>query len=373
MVITWPQALAWRLRRQLLDPVGRESVSGVVRRLVAVPSMDESLAELAVRARRIRSEEGELGRALADGSVIKAFAFRGAMHYLSPEDGGAYLALRAAGRQWELPSWQEYYRLSPTDWPAFREQVRAALAQGPLTVTELGKAVTAKRRFRHLRPLFPDGAGTLVKPLTWQGDMSLGPRRDGQHTFQLLDDNPRWAGIPDLDDAGRHAVAAYFRSYGPATSDHVHQWLGSGLSAGRKRIQGWLADLRDELVAVEVEGETAYVLRGDADELAGSRASTAVRLLPGHDQWVIGPGTKDPHVVPPRHRDPVTRKADLVVAGGVVSGTWAAKGDELRVTWFGDAGPVPQAALDAEARRIGGILGTSWELRVEISPGVSRA
>jgi hypothetical protein len=29
------------------------------------------------------------------------------MHYLSPEDGGIYLALRSAGRQWELPSWVE--------------------------------------------------------------------------------------------------------------------------------------------------------------------------------------------------------------------------------------------------------------------------
>ncbi|MDQ1614880.1 MAG: hypothetical protein QOJ60_819, partial [Actinomycetota bacterium] len=43
--------------------------------------------------------------------MIKAFAFRGSMHYLSPEDGGIYLALRSAGRQWELPGWVEYYRL----------------------------------------------------------------------------------------------------------------------------------------------------------------------------------------------------------------------------------------------------------------------
>ena len=44
--------------------------------------------------------------------MIKAFAFRGSMHYLSPEDGGIYLALRSAGRQWELPSWVDYYRLT---------------------------------------------------------------------------------------------------------------------------------------------------------------------------------------------------------------------------------------------------------------------
>src|SRR6476620_4330989 len=107
---TWAQALGWRLQRHLLDPVGSEPVADVVRRLGAVPSMDESLAELAVRTRRTTSSPGELAQALVDGTVIKAFAFRGSMHYLSPEDGGIYLALRCAGRQWELPSWVEYYR-----------------------------------------------------------------------------------------------------------------------------------------------------------------------------------------------------------------------------------------------------------------------
>ena len=239
MSISWSQALAWRMRRHLLEPIGSESAAGVVRRLGAVLAMDESLAELAVRARRIRSSRsGELAEARAEGRVIKTFAFRGATHYLSAEDGGAYLALRAASRMWELPSWQEYYDLKPTDWPAFREAVRESLADGPLTLDELGAAVTARQRFRHLRPVFDDGAGTLIKPLTWQGDMSFGTPRDGRHTFQRLEDNPHWAGIPELDDAGRHAVAAYFRTYGPATFDHVYYWLGDGLSAGRRAPPG---------------------------------------------------------------------------------------------------------------------------------------
>ena len=134
--VTWGQALAWRSQRHLLDPVGSEPVAAVVRRLGAVLAMDESLAELAVRTRRASSRSGELAKALADGTVIKAFAFRGSMHYLSPEEGGIYLALRTAGRQWELPSWVEYYRLTPEDWPDFRAAVREALADGPLTVPE---------------------------------------------------------------------------------------------------------------------------------------------------------------------------------------------------------------------------------------------
>ena len=363
--LTWAQALGWRMGRQLLDPVGSASVADVVRRLGAVPSMDEALAELAVRTRRTTSRPGELAAALAAGEVVKAFAFRGAVHYLSPEEGGVHLALRAAGRQWELPSWVEHYGLTPAQWPDFRAAVRDALADGPLTVVELGRALTRRRAYRHLRPVFDEGAHTLVKPLTWQGDMSIAAPRDGRLTFQRLDTNPRWGGIPDLDEAGPAAITHYVRTYGPTTPDHVHYWLGEGLSAGRKRLQRWWAELGDRLVAVDVEGATAYAWHEDVDALAAAVPSEAVRFLPGHDQWVIGPGTKDVHVTPASRRDLMTRKANPVVAGGVVRGTWARRGDELTVTWL-DERPRPDEAIQAEATRLGDLLGR--ELRVLAPP-----
>ena len=361
--VTWAQALAWRMERQLLDPVGSESASGVVGRLGAVLSMDESLAELAVRTRRTTSRPGELAKALAEGKVIKAFAFRGAVHYLSPEDGGIYLALRSAGRQWELPSWVEHYRLTASEWPDFRAAVRDALDGGPLTVAELGDVLTRRGAYRHLKPVFDEGAGTLVKPLTWQGDMSFGPPRDGQHTFQRLDTNPRWHGIPDVDDAGPRAIVAYLRTYGPATLDHVHYWLGDGLSAGRRRLDGWFSGLGDRLVAVDVDGTSAYVVREDLDALEAASPSEAVRFLPGHDQWVIGPGTKDVHVTPPARRDLMTRKANPVVVAGVVCGTWARTGDTLTVTWL-DERQRPDRPIEQETARLADILGRDLQLRL---------
>jgi hypothetical protein len=354
--ISWSTALAWRLRQQFLDPVGTEPVAGVVRRLGAVPAQHDDLAEFAIRVRRARSRPGEVARALAEGRIIKTFAFRGATHLLTPEDGGAYLALRAASRMWELPSWQSHYGLTPADWPAFREAVREALAAGPLTRAELGAAVTARPRFRHLAFAFADGAGTLLKPLAWQGEMSFGPPRDGRSTFQRLDRNPRWAGIPDLDEAGTRAVEAYFRAYGPAAPDRVHYWLGEGLGAGRKRIASWIAGLGDRLVAVDVGGDPAHILREDLDALAATPPSTAVRLLPGYDQWVLGPGTADAHVVPPARRAPISRQANIVVAGGVVAGTWSLAGDGVIVSWFPEAGPPPEERVAAEVARLATIL-----------------
>lgn len=359
--ITWGQALAWRLDRHLLDPVGSGSVADVVRRLGAVLAMDESLAELAINTRRTASRPGELAQALADGSVIKVFAFRGSMHYVSPADAGIYLALRAAGRQWELPSWVEFYKLAPADWPDFRGAVREALSDGPLTIAELGAALAKHRAYRHLKPVFDDGAGTLIKPLSWQGDLSFAPSRDGQRTFQRLDLNPRWAGIPDLDDAGPRAIKAYLRTYGPAPLENVHYWLGEGLSAGRKRLDGWFSGLRDELAEVDVEGTAAYVVSEDVDSLISAQPSGVVRFLPGHDQWVMGPGTKDEHITPASRRELVTRKANPVVVGGTVSGTWARKGDALTVRWL-DERPRPDSALREETERLAAIAGRDLNL-----------
>jgi hypothetical protein len=359
---TWAQALSWRMERQFLDPTAVASVADVISRLGAVLSMDESLAELAVRVRRTTSSPGELAVALAEGEVIKAFAFRGSMHYLSPEEGGIYLALRSAGRQWELPSWVRTYRLRASDWPDFRAAVREALSDGPLTVRELGRALARHRAYRHLEPVLEQGAGTLIKPLTWQGDVGIGAPRGGSLTLQRLDLNPRWAGIPDLEDAGPQAITAYLRAYGPATTEHLHYWLGEGLSAGRRRIDAWFQGLGDRLAAVEVDGTVAYLAREDIDALLSSTPSSAVRFLPGHDQWVMGPGTKDAQVTPPALRDLMTRKANPVIAGGVVSGTWAVRGHELVVTWLGQQ-PRPDEALERESGRLADILGMDLQVR----------
>ena len=158
---------------------------------------------------------------------------------------------------WELPSWQSYYGLAPSDWPfsAGRSGRRSPTGRSP--ATSWGRRSPPGRRFRHLGFAFADGAGTLLKPLAWQGDMSFGPPRDGHATFQRLDTNPRWAGVPDLDEAGLRAVEAYVRAYGPATPDHVHYWLGEGLGAGRKRIRSWLAGVGDRLAEVEIDGAPA--------------------------------------------------------------------------------------------------------------------
>ena len=351
----------------MLDPVGAESVEGVVSRLGALQAQFDSATELAVRTRRTASRTGEVADALADGRIIKAFAFRGAAHLMTPQDAGVYLALRATSRMWELPSWQSYYGLTPTDWPALREAVREALADGPMTRDELGAAITAHPRFRHLGFAFEAENRTMLKPFAWQGDMGFGPPRNGRPTFQRLDRNPRWAGIPGLEEAGKRAIEAYFRAYGPATQQNVQHWIGDGLGVGRKRIQTWIGDFGRRLAMIDIDGEPAYVLREDLDELAAMPATTSVRLLPAFDQWVMGPGTADTHIVPPARRSLVSRQANIVLVGGVVSGTWSLTQDQVTLALFAELEPALEDALATEVARLATILERPLQASVQVA------
>ena len=218
--ITWEQALAWRMRRHLLDPVGSLSVPGVVGRLCGVQAQVASSADLAIRVRRTVSRPGESGRALSQGRLVKTWAMRGALHLLRPEDGGAFLSLIASGRSWERPSWQRYFGVTTRTLELLRSTVREALADGPLTREELIAAVTARRGLGHVGKELASGWGTILKPLAWQGDLCFGPSRGNRVTFRLPEHaSARWAGIPDPDEAAPVSISAYLAAYGPASAN----------------------------------------------------------------------------------------------------------------------------------------------------------
>jgi winged helix DNA-binding protein len=367
--VSWEQALAWRMRRHFLDPVGDESVAEVVRRLCGIQAQVASVAELCVRVRRKTSKAGDVARALSDGRVIKTWAMRGTLHLLTPEDAGTFLSLIASGRSWERPSWERYFGVSPKQLDALREVVREALDGKVLTRDELISTVIARRGYGHLGDALRSGWGTLLKPYAWQGDLCFGPSRGNRVTFTLPEAaSSRWAGLPEPDEAAPIAISAYLRAYGPANADAFGFWIGTG-RIGKRRIGAWFEELRPRLAEVEVGGEPAYVRAEDLDDLRSTKPTRAVRLLPGFDQFVMGPGTGDGHVVPARRRTAVSKQSGwispVVLAGGVVRGTWSLAGERVLVAWFKEAGAVQRTALQAEVKRLSTILGRA--LRVEVS------
>ncbi|UCN16190.1 winged helix DNA-binding domain-containing protein [Cellulomonas iranensis] len=355
---TWPAALTWRLGRQLLDPPAGSSVPHVVGALGAVAAqLEPTWAKLGLRTRMRESRTGDVERAVDTGTVVRTFAFRGAVHLMTPDLAAVHLALRTSSRMWERASWREFYRLEPGDWPDLVEAVRDALAPGPLTRDALADAVTAHARFAHLRDALTDPSVTFLKPLAWQGALCLGPVRDGALTLRSLATVPDWPGLPDLDDAGPRAVAAYLHAYGPASADHLVYWLSQGLGVRRALLPRWVDALGERVAHVEVDGDPLLVLREDLDGVAAATPRGTVRLVPRYDPWVLGPGTADEHVVPPALRPEVSRGAHVVLVDGAVAGTWARRGDDVTVTWAADGRRSDDTALDTEVERLGALVG----------------
>jgi hypothetical protein len=107
------------------------------------------------------------------------------------------------------------------------------------------------------------------------------------------------------------------------------------------------------------------VLREDLEDLAATPPTAAIRLLPGYDQWVLGPGTADPHVVPQARRALVSRQANIVIDGGVVSGTWTLTDDNVAVDWFAQGGPPRKDGLADEVERLAAILDLPLQFSVQ--------
>ena len=109
-----------------------------------------------------------------------------------------------------------------------------------------------------------------------------------------------------------------------------------------------------------MEGERAYMLTTHLDALAAARPSPTARLLPGFDQYVLGVGTEDRHVIAPKRRRAVSLQsgwiAPVVVVGGAVAGTWTVDGDRATIAWFRESGRPPMRALGSEVERLAAIL-----------------
>src|SRR4051812_47971222 len=290
---------------------------------------------------------------------------RGTIHLLTPEEAGAALSLLAAGKSWQRPSWQRYFNMTIAQMDELRCAIRDALDGRVLTREELIAEITKHTAHAHLGDSLRSGWGTLLKPSAWQGDLVFGPNRGTRVTFTRPDSaSKRWAGVPDAEEAGPVLVRRYLAAYGPATPANFMAWL----SRSTRRLKAWFGP-KNDVMPVEVDGQSAYIRAEDADALAAARPTDEVRLLGGFDQWVLGPGTGDTSVLAARRRTAVSKTAGwiapIVVAGGVVKGTWELDRKLVRIAWFSEAGSVPKAALGGEVARLSSVLGLPLEFEAK--------
>ncbi len=320
--LTWPQVLAWRMRRQfLLEPEENGDPVAVTRRLAGVQAQVSSAAASTLLARGADAP-GEVGaRGVIEPGLVRTWAMRGTLHLLPRDDAPAYLALCATVRNWEKPSWTKAFGATTADLEAIAAVAREVLDGAALTREELTAAVLERTGSEHLRQALGSGWGTLLKPLAWWGVLCHGPSRGGKVTFTA----PGFGTLPAVDDAARTVLRSYLGAHGPATPLMFDNWLMRKTSR-KSDVKRWFAALEGELSTVDVEGTEMYALTAELDSLLETAPTSAVRLLGPFDQYVLGAGTDAPYLIPPDHRSEVSRAAGwiapVVLHGGRVAGTW---------------------------------------------------
>jgi hypothetical protein len=203
-----------------------------------------------------------------------------------------------------------------------------------------------------------------------------GPSSGNNVTFTrpdtYLDD---WHGLPDPADAARAVITAYLGAYGPARAETFDAWLTRGASK-RGTLREWFESLEGEVIEVEIGSAQMFARACDVDEMNATAPSSAVRLLPAFDQYVLAAGTNDPHILSPPRRSEVSRAGGwispvVIAAGGRIVGTWGQDISRVVVAPFDEARAVPTAALENEIQRIGRATGTTLTLALDMTSSPS--
>jgi len=348
--LSWDQVLAFRLRRQFLDPRTSKGVTDIVRRLCGVQAQVASAAEFALATRR-RSAKADVQRAIRGRTVVRTWGMRGTLHLLAADEAPAFLATMSRLQPWRSAAWERYHGVSAADVERVRDAMGQVLGEEPVTREELSEALTGRLRSPNLRERLGSGWGELLKPAAWAGVLLQGPPRGSSVTFVRADAwIDEWS-MPDPDEAGAAVLRSYLTAFGPATPQDVADWWARQPAS---KVRGWFERLGDEIAPVDVEGRASWTLTSDVPALVRTGPSDAVRLLGNFDQYVLAPGKGSAAFIPAEHKEKVSRAGGwisrVVLSGGRVVGVWDLDDDGSIVPdlWEG----VPRGDLDDEVARL---------------------
>jgi hypothetical protein len=365
--ITWKQALGFRLRRQYLHQrAPADRLMDVASRLCGLHAQLMSSAELTAWARVENLDRGAVQRALwQERTLVKTWAMRGTLHLLPTADLPLFTAFLAARAETFIQAWVRY----GVDTPAILAAIPEALDGRCLTREALAREVARISRRPELAEALLESWGGTLKPAAYRGLLCFGPNEGRNVTFVA----PRqWVGDwqeLDTEEASAELVRRYLDAYGPATPEDFAHWSGDGLRPARKHF----ARLADELVAVDVEGERAWLTPAGAADLAAEGGTKAVRLLPGFDHYTIGAIPRLNRHLPASLRARISRTAGwispVLLVAGRIAGVWThdLRRGAARIT-IEPFAPLParaRAAAERHAATLVPLLGapveTTWE------------
>jgi len=312
-----------------------------------------------MRARSAGLAAGTINQALSDDrSIVRTWLMRGTLHVVAAED--VRWLIHLLGPVFARAGATRHAQLGLDDDLKARgvAAIRTILAEsGPLTRYQLVDRLRKRRVVldpKTQAPIHLIGLAGLL------GIVCLGPDRDGESTYVLLDDWVPKAPMPSRETALIELARRYFTAYGPATIADLSSWSGLPMSEARSAVGGASAGLTE----VTINGQAGFAskvrlrstsLRGKAD----------VRLLPAFDTYLLGYRRRD-LAVPPLLQHRLQRGGGwlhpAVVVDGRAVGAWSLRKSSGRaaqviVEPFDSLSAPLRSAIGAEVADIGRFLG----------------
>jgi hypothetical protein len=366
VLVTWREVNARRLARHgLVAPLS--SVPDAAAAMAGAHAQVMSAAEVSLALRVAGTTRADVAAALwEDRSLVKTFGPRGTVHLVASCDLPWWLA--ALGSVPKAGGHPDGVRLLSEEADAVVAALDAALREGDRTTEELDAYVAdacgpwaAEESMAAFGGFWPRWRQALGVAAT-RGVLCFGPNRGRRVAYASPS---RWVGdltLPEAAQAQLTLLRAYLTAYGPATPAHLAQWLATS--------PAWATGLfeRADLGEVELEGERAWVRRGDTG-FAATDVPT-VRLLPYFDAFQVGSQPRG-LLFPGRAAERALARSQagnfpVLLLDGVVGGVWHQKRSGTRVAVTVEPldrlGRRHRAALDVEVQRIGEILGARTDL-----------
>ncbi|MFA6504784.1 MAG: winged helix DNA-binding domain-containing protein [Treponemataceae bacterium] len=296
-----------------------ERVETLVGALGAVQAQDYPGTLWALGLRAPGSTIAEVESAVEKARIVRTWPMRGTLHFVAASDLRWMTKLLTPRVIAGTKSRQAQLELDARQFAQSQEIMRRLLS---------GSRVLSREAL--LAGVEEEGISTaggrgyhLLFRAAMEGVICVGPTRDKEQTFALLDD---WVpAVVDRGHVGEQAVAElarrYFKSHGPATAKDFAGWTGLSMGETKRGI----AAIRSDLESTNIDGiEYLWFPRDSA--LRSETRTIRVDLLPGFDEFILGYKNRDA-VLDPAYSQRICPGgngvfASTIVINGFVRGTW---------------------------------------------------
>jgi hypothetical protein len=360
------------VRHHLLPAERAASVVDVARDLVCLHATDPATVYLSAWARTTKPAIEAMSRALYDDRLLlRMLAMRRTMFVVPSDEVAIFHAAAATGvarteRRRAVALAAMLGVSDPASW--LKKAEKAAMAalekRGEATAQELAADVPALRRkvrlnwgkkyegeiamsSRVLLLLAVEGKVVRARP--------RGSWVSSQYRWAPMD---RWLGRPipavPVSEAQVEVIGRWLARFGPGTESDMRWWTGWTA----REVRAALATLG--AVEVDLDGQRGYVLPDDLEETP--RPKPWVALLPPLDPTTMGWREREWYLG--AHKSPLFDRngnaGPTIWVNGRIVGGWAMRASgEVVTRLLEDVGRTAARAVDAEAARLAGWIGSA--------------